>query len=73
MNKDGTRYMCANKGCKDKSFVPEENSEEACQHHPGEPVFHDLKKYWTCCKDQHKPALDWDEFMKIPTCAVGAH
>ena len=28
MNKDGTRYMCANKGCKDKSFLPEENHEE---------------------------------------------
>ena len=73
MNKDGNRYMCANKGCADKNFVPEENSETACKHHTGEPVFHDLKKFWSCCKDQNKVALDWDEFMKIPTCSEGAH
>ena len=32
--------------------------------------FHDLKKGWTCCD---VIVYDWDEFSKIPTCAVGFH
>ena len=38
MTKDG-RYYCANKGCVDKSFLPEENGEDKCRHHTGEAVF----------------------------------
>ena len=72
MTRDGKRYVCANKGCTAKSFLPEENGPEACHYHPGEPIFHDLKKFWSCCS-KDKPAYDWDEFMKIPTCAVGEH
>ena len=49
MTKDGTKFMCANKGCVAKSFVEANNNDTACQHHVGEPVFHDLKKYWSCC------------------------
>ena len=64
-NKEG-RSMCANKGCRDKSFLEEENHDEACHHHAGEPVFHDLKKYWSCCSE--KPAYDFDDFLKLPTC-----
>ena len=48
LNKDG-RFICANKGCKAKTFVEEEQGDEVCEHHTGEPVFHDLKKYWSCC------------------------
>jgi hypothetical protein len=62
--------MCANKGCSLKSFVESENNDIACNFHSGEVVFHDLKKYWTCC---NKPTYDWDEFMKLPTCSVGSH
>ena len=54
-----------------KEYDESENSEEACNYHVGEPVFHDLKKYWTCCSN--KSVLDWDEFMKLPTCATGKH
>ena len=71
MTRCKTKFICANKGCKDKSFKEEETKEDACHHHVGEPVFHDLKKYWTCRNG--KPAYDWDEFMLLPTCAVGAH
>lgn len=50
--------------------MEEENGEEACKYHKGAPVFHDLKKYWSCCgKETH----DWDEFMKLPTCCTGWH
>ena len=70
MAKDG-KYMCAHKGCVDKKFDPEKNGPEACRYHTGEPIFHDLKKYWSCCPD--KVTWDWDDFMKLETCAVGAH
>ena len=44
--KDG-KYACANKGCVDRYFTEEENHDEACKHHSGEPIFHDTKKGWT--------------------------
>ena len=72
MTKDG-RYYCANPGCADKSFLPEENGDEACRCHTGEVVFQDLKKYWTCCIGKVKPALDFDEFLKLPTCTLTSH
>ena len=72
MTKDGSKFFCAHNGCASKSFVPEENGPTECKYHKGEAVFHDLKKYWTCCC-VNKPAYDWDEFMKIPTCSEGEH
>ena len=66
--KDG-KHKCTNKGC-NKEYLPEENADTVCGHHPGQPIFHDLKKGWTCC---NKIVYDWDEFQKLPTCAVGAH
>ena len=76
-NKEG-RFICGNKGCKARTFTDEENNDTACNYHSGEPVFHDLKKYWKCCNpngDQGKDkiAYDWDEFMLLSTCAVGPH
>ena len=74
VNKDG-RFICANKGCTKKTFLDDENGPEACEYHPGEPIFHDLKKYWNCCNPngQGKVAYDWDEFMALPTCSKGEH
>lgn len=70
MTKDGSKFICANKGCSKKSFAQEENGDQECNFHTGDPVFHDLKKYWSCCQ---KVTFDWDDFMKLPTCAVGSH
>ena len=64
LSKDG-KFICGNKGCAKRSFLPEENSDTACNFHIGDAVFHDLKKYWSCCQ---KVAYDWDDFMKLPTC-----
>ncbi len=47
---------CKNKGCL-KEFNEDENGDEVCNHHPGNAVFHDLKKYYTCCKIE---TWDWD-------------
>ena len=63
------KLRCANKGC-NKEYLEEENGDQVCQYHEGAPVFHDVKKYWTCCK---KETWDWDEFVKLPTCCVGRH
>lgn len=63
------KYKCTNKGCL-KEYDPNENGDGACKYHPGEPVFHDVKKTWTCCKVE---TWDWDEFMKIPQCTTGKH
>lgn len=68
-NGEGKLY-CSNAGCTLKVYKEEENNDIACKYHEGKPVFHDLKKYWTCCKTE---TWDWDEFMKLPTCAVGKH
>jgi len=67
--KDGM-YFCGNIGCLSKTYNPDSNKEGDCQHHLGQPVFHDRKKYWNCCKQE---AYDWDDFMKLPPCAVGMH
>ena len=72
MTRDGTKYYCANAGCASKTFKLEENGPTACNYHAGEAIFHDLKKYWTCCNPD-RPAYDWDDFMAIPTCTVGEH
>eukprot|EP01015_Nassula_variabilis_P022856 TRINITY_DN4226_c0_g1_i15.p3 TRINITY_DN4226_c0_g1~~TRINITY_DN4226_c0_g1_i15.p3 ORF type:complete len:111 (+),score=25.95 TRINITY_DN4226_c0_g1_i15:175-507(+) len=60
---------CKNAGCR-KKFSDSENHDQACKHHTGKPMFHDLRKGWTCC---NKIVYDWDEFEKIEPCAVGSH
>lgn len=60
---------CKRNGCK-KPYKENENNEQACNYHPGKPIFHDLKKGWTCC---NQIVYDWDDFQKLKTCAVGAH
>ena len=68
VTKDG-KHKCTNKGCL-KDYDPNANGDDACKYHPGEPIFHDVKKSWTCCKVE---TWDWDEFMKIPPCQTGKH
>ncbi|KAJ5379125.1 hypothetical protein N7509_012244 [Penicillium cosmopolitanum] len=36
-----------------------------CVHHPGNPVFHEGSKGWSCCK---RRVLEFDEFLRIPGC-----
>lgn len=62
--------LCKNYGCA-KRFREEDNHDTACIHHLAPPFFHECRKGWTCCKS--KVAMDWDEFQKIPGCAVGRH
>ena len=35
-------------------------------YHPGQPIFHEGSKGWSCCK---KRVLEFDEFLKIQGCS----
>lgn len=43
---------------------------DACLHHPGNPVFHDAYKGWSCC---NKKTVDFTEFLNIKGCTYGKH
>ncbi|XP_037954901.1 cysteine and histidine-rich domain-containing protein-like [Teleopsis dalmanni] len=60
---------CYNRGC-GKTYDPEQNTDDSCQHHPGEPYFHDAYKGWSCCK---KKSVDFTEFLNIPGCKFSKH
>ncbi|CDS43427.1 cysteine and histidine rich domain containing protein [Echinococcus multilocularis] len=60
---------CYNKGC-GKEFSPDDNGSNACQYHPGEPIFHDAKKKWSCC---NKYSTDFGEFLSMKGCTFGPH
>lgn len=61
---------CKNYGCQ-KMFDEDENSNTACEHHSGPPIFHDTMKCWSCCKDNK--AFDFENFQLIKGCTVGRH
>ncbi|CAI7585328.1 unnamed protein product [Penicillium manginii] len=56
---------CRRKGCGASYDGSTAREEEKCVHHPGNPVFHEGSKGWSCCK---RRVLEFDEFLKIPGC-----
>lgn len=56
---------CRRRGCNAAYNANVSREEEKCLHHPGQPVFHEGSKGWSCCK---RRVLEFDEFMKIPGC-----
>ncbi|GAB6032558.1 hypothetical protein CHUAL_011450 [Chamberlinius hualienensis] len=64
-----TMHQCYNKGCGQK-FNSDENTEASCCHHPGEPVFHDAYKGWSCC---NRKCTDFTEFLNIKGCTTSFH
>ena len=68
-DKEG-RIKCVRKGC-NKWFFTHENNDKACRYHPGQAVFHDTKKYYSCCSK--RVAYEFDEFLKIEGCTTGCH
>ncbi|NXI38181.1 CHRD1 protein, partial [Galbula dea] len=61
--------LCYNKGCGQR-FDPEHNTKDSCLYHPGDPIFHDALKGWSCCK---KRTTDFSEFLSIKGCTKGFH
>jgi hypothetical protein len=56
---------CKRKGCGATFNAGQSRDGEECVHHPGQALFHEGTKGWTCCK---KRVLEFDEFMKLPGC-----
>lgn len=58
---------CKRRGCNASSTAIPSNSrdDEECVYHPGQALFHEGSKGWTCCK---RRVLEFDEFMKIQGC-----
>lgn len=63
------KKKCKRQGC-NREYTESENTSTSCYYHDGKPIFHDIKKGWTCCEII---VYDWDEFMKIKGCKVGCH
>jgi hypothetical protein len=58
---------CKRRGCGATYKAGQSRDGEECVHHPGQALFHEGSKGWTCCK---KRVLEFDEFMKIPGCTT---
>ena len=56
---------CRRRGCGAMYKTGQSREGEECVHHPGQALFHEGSKGWTCCK---RRVLEFDEFMKIPGC-----
>lgn len=56
---------CKRRGCGAVYKAGQSREGEECVHHPGQALFHEGSKGWTCCK---RRVLEFDEFMKIAGC-----
>lgn len=56
---------CKRRGCNATSTGSGDRSSETCVHHPGQALFHEGSKGWTCCK---RRVLEFDEFLRIEGC-----
>jgi len=69
MSSTGTNIgKCGNNGC-GKEFT--EETIDQCTYHPGNPLFRDGLKYWSCCPA--KKVIDFEDFLAISGCSAGQH
>ncbi|ODM86596.1 Cysteine and histidine-rich domain-containing protein [Orchesella cincta] len=61
--------QCVNNGCK-VTYQGPETDLEACDHHPGVPIFHEGLKFWSCCQ---KRTTEFEVFMNQKGCTAGTH
>ncbi|XP_011633834.1 cysteine and histidine-rich domain-containing protein [Pogonomyrmex barbatus] len=69
MSQETDLLHCYHRGC-GKKFDPNNNKDDDCVHHPGQPVFHDAYKGWSCC---NKKCTDFTEFLNIKGCTKSKH
>ncbi|KAF2069604.1 hypothetical protein CYY_009079 [Polysphondylium violaceum] len=67
-NTTATTRKCGNNGC-GKEFT--EETVDQCTYHPGNPLFRDGLKYWSCCPS--KKVIDFEDFLAIAGCSAGRH
>ncbi|KAG7213522.1 hypothetical protein KM043_002788 [Ampulex compressa] len=68
-NKVQIGQSCQNSSCK-ATYAGPESDDAVCNHHPGEPIFHEGMKYWSCCQ---KKTTDFSLFLEQPGCVQGKH
>jgi len=56
---------CKRRGCDATYTGSGARGQESCVHHPGQALFHEGSKGWTCCK---RRVLEFDEFLRIEGC-----
>ncbi|KAI9780190.1 MAG: hypothetical protein M1835_004537 [Candelina submexicana] len=56
---------CRRRGCEQAYEAGSKRDNESCVHHPGQALFHEGTKGWTCCK---RRVLEFSEFMQIEGC-----
>lgn len=54
----------------EKNFFYSRIFVDKCQFHPGNPIFHDAYKGWSCC---NKKSTDFTEFLNFKGCTTGKH
>jgi hypothetical protein len=69
MNELSIGTNCKNLGCKQVYNGPETNDEE-CSFHPGEEVFHEGMKFYSCCNIK---TSDFDSFLRQVGCQKTSH
>ncbi|CAK5010131.1 unnamed protein product [Meloidogyne enterolobii] len=60
---------CINNACKATYTGPETDLQE-CLHHPGNAIFHEGMKYWSCCE---RKTTDFGAFLDQQGCSRGKH
>ncbi|RCN48469.1 CS domain protein [Ancylostoma caninum] len=60
---------CRNNAC-DKSYSGPESDATPCIHHPGQAIFHEGMKYWSCCE---KKTSNFNAFLQQAGCQRGKH
>ncbi|ESO84272.1 hypothetical protein LOTGIDRAFT_155607 [Lottia gigantea] len=60
---------CKNNAC-GATYEGEASNEQTCTSHPGQPVFHEGMKYWTCCQ---RKTSDFDNFLAQEGCNLTKH
>jgi hypothetical protein len=66
---DDAVKTCQHNGCTSE-YREADNNETSCRHHPGQPVFHEGLKGWSCCK---KRVTDFSDFLSLPGCTWSTH
>lgn len=64
------KLRCKNYGCQCE-YDECDNTETSCRHHVAHPIFHDTRKWWSCCEGIK--VYSFDEMLSIPGCMVGRH
>lgn len=60
---------CKNHGCQ-SSYQGIQSDQETCTHHPGQAIFHEGMKYWSCCQ---RKTSDFNNFLNQEGCTQSKH